>query len=195
MKSQDMNAQLNLFGYDDVLTKKPGRFDATERRSRERYEYFILIAPDENIKRQIALKKSALNYEIGISESDLWSIAHISLFKFSSAIHEQLIVPRIKKALNGVDKFRIDIKNLDVYDHGFKKSIVFKFQDDKPVKTINDLLLAAFRQRIYEIDPHLTIARSVPNHDYERISDLNNYYFKGGFLCEKITAMEYENEI
>jgi 2'-5' RNA ligase len=184
-----MNAQLNLFGYDDVLTRKPGRFDNTEKRSRERYEYFILIAPDENVKRQIALKKSALNYEIGISESDLWSIAHISLFKFASAMHEQLIVPKIKNALEGLDSFRIDLKNLDIYDHGYKKSIVFKFQDDKPVKQVNEILLGAFNQRVHDIDPHLTIARSVPNYDFDKISNLNNYYFKGGFMCDKITVL------
>ncbi|MCE3259867.1 MAG: hypothetical protein K0S12_1508 [Bacteroidetes bacterium] len=184
-----MNAQLNLFGFHDVLTQNPGRFDYGTRRSRERYEYFILISPDDHIKRQIALKKSALNYEIGISESNLWSIAHISLFKFSSAVHEQLILPRIKKALLGMKSFRIDIKNLDVFDHGYKKSIVFKFQDDKPVKQVNELLLTAFGHRAHEIDPHLTIARSVPNRDYNKISDLRNYYFEGGFVCNKVTVL------
>src|SRR6185437_14642146 len=74
------------------------------------FEYFFLISPSLRIKEIIAEKKRLLNREIGISKENLYSIAHVSLFKINSPINERFLSSLVKNVAEGSTPFMLDIK-------------------------------------------------------------------------------------
>lgn len=169
--------------------KLPLLFDETEAPSSPIYEYFFLISPGETIKANIKARKKELHKEIGLSAENLFSMAHISLFKMTHLQDEMMIKVSAMLALSGIREFTVSLADLSTFDHKTKKSLVFLIRDPEPIITLTRLLLRRFKGRSFSFVPHLTIARSVPNSDFSRISAIDKYRFTGSFTCNKITVL------
>ncbi len=156
------------------------------------YEYFFLASPDVNIRAKVKNEKLKLHNEIGLNKENLYSVPHISLFKLQNYNSEDTILPLMKKALSNVKSFMVEIKDLVVFDHGEKKSIVLDFKNPDLLQEINNRILNEFLFKPNPFKPHLTIARSVPNKDFRRIKDLRSYYVNGCFVCDSITILRKE---
>lgn len=154
------------------------------------YEYLLLLSPSYAIKEKVAQKKHLLNKEIGISTENLRSIAHVSLAKFISPFSERFLFSLIKNVAENFKPFKLEIKELEEFDHGHSRSLVLKFKDDEYVKRVQEYLSMVLRLNRGTFDPHLTIARSVPFEDAQRINNLHDYFFEGSFDCHKITVLK-----
>lgn len=164
-------------------------FEPTHKKE---YEYFILVSPDNNMISKVKNEKLKLHNEIGLNKENLYSVPHISLFKFNEIKEGELVLPLIKKALFNVKSFTVELNELLVFDHGSKKSIAYDFKNPEPLCEINKRILSSFFVRPSSFKPHLTIAKSVPYKDFKNIKSLDDYVLKGSFLCDNITILRKE---
>lgn len=174
-----MAMQLELFELENTKILNPTT-----------YEYLLLLSPSYAIKEKIAQKKHLLNAEIGISAENVRSTAHVSLAKFASPFSEHFLFSLIKNVAESFKPFKLEIKELEEFDHGHSRSLVLKFKDDEYVKRVQQYLSMVLRLNTHTYDPHITIARSVPTHDIQRINNLHDYFFEGSFECHKITVLK-----
>lgn len=178
-----------MFNQLPIQLTIPFSFEGAPAPAKINYEYFVLLSPDETIRAKTKARKKELHAEIGLSLENRTSVAHISLFKFMDLQDEDRIRLLLRQALDEVQSFQVDIDGLEVFDHGYKKSLVLTFKKPAPIEELNSRLLEEFGGRQVKITPHLTIARSVPNRDFSRIADPSGYFFSGGFLCSKVTVL------
>lgn len=170
--------QLNLFR------------ERTRQLEQGQYEFFLLISPSYAIKEKVAEKKHQLNKEIGLSAENLRSIGHISLFKFLNPYPEDFLKDAVRRSVQFLKPFMLEIEGIHVYDHNYTKSLVLKFRNDIELKKMRQNLLRALSFHPADFDPHLTIARSIPTEDFNRIQDREAYFINGRFECNKITILK-----
>lgn len=169
-----MNGQLNLF-------------------NEETYEYFFLIQPDQRTEKEVKLYKRIMNSSIHLSKENLWSVPHLSLFKWKANYSmDEFVIRKATQALKNVEGFKVKLDGLDVYSHGHvKKSLVLKVKNPAPIKSVNKSLLDEFKFNSHKISPHITIAKSIPVSDFNKLSySLEQFNYRGEFLCNKITILK-----
>jgi len=169
-----MNAQLNLF-------------------NEEMFEYFFLIQPDPKTEKEVKLYKRIVNSSIHLSPDNLFSVPHLSLFKWRvNYSMDDFIIRKTSQALKNVAGFKVKLDGLDVYHHGHvKKSLVLKVKNPTPIKSVNKSLIDEFNCKVSKISPHIPIVRSIPSSDYNKlIYSLNQFNYKGEFDCNKITILK-----
>ena len=162
--------------------------------SEELYEYFFLIQPDSKTSKEVKLYKHIMNSSIPLSGENLRSVPHLSLFKWTArAGLDEYIINKTEKALKNKPGFKVKLDGLDIYHHGqIKKSLVLKVKNPLPIESVNKSLISEFKFHPYKIRPHITIARSVPVRDFDKLSNslINQFDYKGEFLCNKITILK-----
>lgn len=169
--------QLSLFHYEMVPVKGTS--------------YFIILSPIERVKEIVRAAKKALSNQISLSVNNLKSIAHISLLKFTAPDDDQRISKQIKSALSSFPAFDIVVGEISIFKHGDQsKSLVLKIDHPANIHHLHMLLLSALRIRSSKkITPHITIARSIPNEDFNKI-DLSAFNYRDSFLCQEITVLK-----
>jgi 2'-5' RNA ligase len=160
--------------------------------SNEVHEYFFLIQPDQKTEKEVKLYKRIVNSSIHLSNENLLSVPHLSLFKWAtSSSLDDYIIQKTEKALKNKGEFKIKLDGLDVYSHGsIRKSLVLKVKDPQPIESVNRSLTNEFRFKPHKIRPHISIVRSIPVNDFEKISPLEQFDYKGEFTCNKITVLK-----
>lgn len=159
----------------------------------ERFEYFFLIYPDAKTDREVRSYKRSLNELIPLSTENLWSVPHLSLFKWQvNAGMDDFIVRKSTEALAGIGGFNVRMGGVDVYTHGpDKRSLVLKVDNADSVKALNRSLLREFHFRELVWQPHITIARSVPTAEFNKLGyKFGPYNYKGEFYCDKVSILK-----
>lgn len=173
-----MNKQLSLFGI--TPTSKS-------------YEYFFIISPDNKTKIKVKFLKERLNKTINLSSDNLFSKAHISLFKLRSKNNiDNYIINEVNEALQKKRRFKIKIQGQGILDHGnVSKSLVLHLENLESIKEINKILLASFNIPHHKISPHITIARAIPIQDFIKIAPtIDEYNYEGEFICKSIKILK-----
>ena len=160
--------------------------------SEEIHEYFFLIQPDQKTEKEVKLYKRIVNSSIHLSPENLWSVPHLSLFKWTtSAGIDDYIIQKTEKALKDRKGFKVELDGLDVYAHGnIKRSLVLKVKNPQPIMSVNKSLTSEFKFRPHKIRPHISIVRSINVNDFDKLSSLNQFDYKGEFTCNKITILK-----
>lgn len=159
------------------------------RYTTDRYEYFVLIAPDEKVKASVKQAKIMLNSEVRIGSHNMSSIPHITLFKFISGMDSGFLKDMISASLQNIKGFAVELDGLHVFSHGHtSRSLVISIKDPAPIRTI-DRRLRILRDSPREIVPHVTIARSLPVSEFNKISELHKYNVTGNFYCDRVTVL------
>jgi len=169
-----MNGQLNLFG-------------------EEAYEYFFLIRPDQKTDKEVKLYKRIVNSSIHLSYENLWSVPHLSLFKWkANGSMDDFIIEKTTKALKDTTGFTVKLDGIDIYHHGsVKKSLVLKVKNPEPIRIVSKSLVNAFKFQSRKISTHITIVRSIPVEEFDKLSySLIQFDYKGEFWCNKITILK-----
>jgi len=168
------------------------------------YEYFILLSPSDPIKEEVDRMKELLHGMIGLEPFNRNSVAHISLFK-TEAVENGPVIRQVKKIASAVAPFNITLTGHEVLKHGGgSRTLCLKIEDPEPINTLVGLLNPAPQaKRSYRqtsildkrtrtkkiIHPHITIARSIPTADFDRIGDLSAFDLSGEWLCDRITIL------
>jgi len=157
------------------------------------FEYFFLIQPDLKTEKEVKLYKRIVNSSIHLSRENLWSVPHLSLFKWRvNYSMDDFIVRKTVKALKDISEFIVELDGVDVYDHGkVKKSIVLRVKNPESVCSVNKSLMDEFKFQYRKISPHITIVRSIPVKEFGKLAySLNRFDYKGEFVCNKITILK-----
>jgi 2'-5' RNA ligase len=159
----------------------------------ESYEYFFLIHPDSRTEQEVKYYKRVVNGSIRLSHENLWSVPHLSLFKWKvSASLDDYIIRKMDNALKGTGGFKIKLDGVDVYRHGHvKRSLVLKVKNPAPIRAVTNSLIHEFNFRSHKLSPHISIVRAIPEKDFEKLGTaLNKFDYKGEFLCNKVTVLK-----
>ncbi|PSL48887.1 2'-5' RNA ligase [Chitinophaga niastensis] len=165
------NIQLTLFDLEDMYPS-----------------YSIVISPPKKNIEDIALLKVVLHQKIGLSPINLKSIAHISLLKLSCPDDDLFIINKVNRAISYQHRFSIKLDGADIFNHNTSKTLFIKINNPTPIATIHQLILAQFNRR-RKINPHLTIARAIPNNDFKKIT-LSAFDYHDEFFCDRITILK-----
>lgn len=169
-----MQAQLNLF-------------------EEEGYEYFFLIQPDAKLDREVRSYKRLLNEKITLSDDNLYAVPHLSLFKWQvNTSMDQYIIQKTTEALHSLGGFMIRLGGVDVFTHGpEKRSLVLKVDNAETVKGLSRSLIHTFKFREHNWQPHITIARSIPTADFNKLNyKFNQFNYKGEFYCDRVVILK-----
>jgi 2'-5' RNA ligase len=172
-----MNKQLSLF----KETISPAFF-----------EYFFIIPPDDETANHVKFLKRKLDKTINLSSENLFSKAHISLFnRQSKNSTDNYIINTTTKALHNKEKFGVKIKGINIFDHSTSKSLVLQIENIDSITEIHRTLLHSFNIPFHQINPHITIARSVSVQEFIKINQsLNEFNYTGEFACERIRILK-----
>jgi len=155
--------------------------------------YFIIISPDDPIKKKIELFKMQLGEIIPLSAHNRFSKAHISLMKFSSSDDDEQVINKVKNALSSFQNFEIELNGSDTFTHGDSSTtLILKISNPTPIEALYQLLLEADLAPMFpkKITPHLTIARTIPNSEFAGNVDLSKFDYYDSFLCKHITILK-----
>ena len=172
-----MNNQLSLF---------------EEATSSKFFEYFFIIPPDDKTTNHVKFLKRKLNKTISLSSENLFSKAHISLFKIHAKnSNDNHIINTTNEALQNNEKFRIKIKGIDIFNHSTSKSLVLQIENIDSITEIYKTLLYSFNIPFHQINPHITIARSISVQEFIIINQsLNEFNYTGEFTCERVRVLK-----
>lgn len=153
-------------------------------------EYFILISPTDEIKKETKKLKNKLYKMIGRITENQNSLAHISVFKtkWEKDIH---VINKLRKCITEQQPFPITINGSDVFSHGTKKKTLYlKIEDPKPIQSLYGTIAEEFKLKNY-INPHLTIEKDIPITDFEKIQDdLSIFNYQNNWTCDRIVILK-----
>lgn len=167
------------------------------------YEYHILLSPSDAVKDDVDNLKQQLHEQIGISEKDRTSIAHITLLK-TEAFESTNMKDLVKKALAGESKFTIKVDGYDHFTHGTTRTLYLKLENPelvdhiavaiknpakkrapKPKYRQTSIIDKPERKQKLSMVPHITIARTIAEADFERI-DFTAFEYENEWVCDRV---------
>lgn len=168
-----------------VKYKQPTLFPLTELQ-----DYFVLISPTDEVKKETKKLKNKLYKIIGRTTENEYSVAHISLFK-AKFERDNHLLEKLKKALADLKPFAVSTNEAEVFSHGAtKKTVYLKIENPKPIQALFESIGEEFKFK-KEIVPHLTIEQNLPIADFEKIeNDLNAFNYKSEWICDRITVLK-----
>lgn len=157
-------------------------------------EYLILIAPPDEIKKEIKKLKTKLSKMTGNTTENQYSVAHISLFK-TAWEKDKHVLERLKKALSDINHFPVSLNGVDVFSHGTKKKTVYlKVENQKPLQQLYEAFKGEFKIK-KEFVPHLSIEKNLLIADFEKIQhDLNSFNHPCEWICDRITVLKFNTK-
>lgn len=159
----------------------------------ERFEYFFLIQPDGKTAKEVRSYKMILNEAIPLSHENTLSTPHLSLFKWQvNGGIDNYIIQKTSKALKNVSSFKVKLGGMDIYTHGSSsRSLVLKVDNPDPIRAVNRSLVNEFQFKEQKLQPHITIARSIPAQDFNKLGyRFRQFDYKGEFYCNKISILK-----
>ncbi|MFP9112965.1 2'-5' RNA ligase family protein [Flavobacterium sp. RHBU_3] len=167
------------------------------------YEYHILLSPSDAVKEEVDSLKQQLHEQIGISEKDRTSIAHITLLK-TEAFESTNMKDLVKKALAGESKFTIKVNGYDHFAHGSTRTLYLKLENPEKVDNLavaiknpakkrapkpkyrqTSIVDKPERKQKLSMVPHITIARTIAEADFERI-DFTPFEYENEWVCDRV---------
>jgi hypothetical protein len=167
------------------------------------YEYHVLLSPGDAVIADVDAMKQQLHEMIGLEEFNRNSIAHITLLKMEGP--ESLnLAGHIRGAITGLRKFTVRMAGHDIFEHGNTKTLYLKLANPEPVAELaqlanpksrraakpitrqTNIIDQAKRPKKLHMIPHITIARTIAEADFERIEDFSPFDYIGEWVCDRI---------
>lgn len=150
----------------------------------QQYAYLVVISPPDEVINEIQVIKKELNSISDISDSNLFSIPHITLTDHRT---DDIYLPEtIEKFIEGEKSFPIQVKDWGIFQHGTDRVTIY-------LKIVNpEAILNLIKKVKSKLNPpHLTLAKDIPISTYEKlIPYLNELKFSGSWNCDKVTVLK-----
>lgn len=157
------------------------------------HQYFLMIAPPQEIKSKVKSLKYKLHKTVGLSDYNLHSEPHISLMSFHTMrpVNDGFF-KALQQLFSNNHAFDIDLNGFEYFEHGDEANTIYvkidnSFQIIKVYHELHRLLGLSVREFV----PHLKIAgtmsRSRFNKSYEMIKQ---HSFSEKFTCNQVTILE-----
>jgi 2'-5' RNA ligase len=149
-------------------------------------ELFFLISPPRHIRSDVSVLKDDIHYLVGRKLEDRYSVAHISLFKYSDQYVHDMIRFVEARAVR-FKPFNVFLKDFGVFYNGPKRTIYMDIVNKYPIQEMFEKLV----KEDAHFTPHITIAKNLAMDDFLRcwpyLKGLN--YSNQHFLCDRITVL------
>lgn len=148
------------------------------------YAYLVVISPPDEVINEIKIIKQQLNSISDISNSNLFSIPHITLTDHRT---DDIYLPEtIEKFIEGEKSFPIQVQGWGIFQHGKDRvTIYLKILNPEPILN----LIKKVKSKLNL--PHLTLAKDISNSTYEKlIPYLNELKFSRSWNCDKVTILK-----
>jgi 2'-5' RNA ligase len=157
-------------------------------------DYLMLLSPPESVKYEISRYKRASRNIIGQYKS-VYSPAHITiqnLYRQKAFAAEPAILAMEKKLTTMLPIFLI-IDGFDYFDHGGKSMTIYARIKSTPATTMWFGLLKKNINSKISFNPHITIARDIPAHDFYKLwPKFTGRKIIEPFLIDKLTITRRE---
>jgi 2'-5' RNA ligase len=157
------------------------------------HQYFFIISPPDTVKNKVRSLKQKLNKAVGLSDYNLHSIAHISLMSFHTMrpVNDRFI-QAVQQLFSNNEAFEVNFNGFEHFEHGAVSNTIYAklHNSDQIIKIYRELhILLGLKVRSFV--PHLTIARTISRHSFQKsFSLVNKNTFNEKFLCNSVTILE-----
>ena len=156
------------------------------------HDYLIILTPPENIANYI---RSLKDFSVGIiGEYDSrFSKAHIIVQPWprKRPVWIEPLIPKLERDLQTLPPLIADLNGFDYFDQQEQQTIYAKLVSTPQTKIWFKLLRKFFSTPSFE--PHMTIARSIPNESFKKLWPyFKNRPFTGQLRIDKLTILRRE---
>lgn len=140
--------------------------------------YFILISPGEDGISEVRKLKTLLNDSFGISEKNLYSVPHISLFQeVLLEENEGQILKTCQDILKDISAFQVNTTDVNFFSNPKGVTHILSVSNERTITEISIRLYRDLRNKKFKITPHVTVAKmqSLENQQAMHQLILENY--------------------
>ncbi|WP_428331408.1 2'-5' RNA ligase family protein [Mucilaginibacter sp.] len=156
------------------------------------HDYLIVLSPSLSVAKSVESAKNLCFKKIGEYNSH-YAKAHITIQRWPRKRQEWIepMIPKLERELKSLPPVLLDIDGFDFFDHQTNPTIYAKLNSTPLTQVWFKHLRRFFSKPDFE--PHITIARSIPNEDFFKIWP----YFKHSvwnepFKVDKLTILRRE---
>lgn len=156
------------------------------------HQYLFLISPPESIKSKVKSLKHVLHQSFGLSKNNLHSIPHISLLSFHSArpVNDHFLSV-VRQVFSKTSAFQINLKGYGAFHHSGSTTLYVNVNDSSHLSMMYKDLTGILGFPAKSFVPHLTVARTISNSDFETANVLvNKHLLEDEFTCSQISILE-----
>lgn len=157
------------------------------------YQYFLVIAPPDDIKDKVRGLKHKLHDVSELSDYNLFSVPHISLINFHTIrpVNERFI-EAVQNVFVRNQAFEVELNGYDFFLHGNSSYTIYvKIKDTEPIMNLHNELSMLLGLPIRSFTPHLTVARTISRLSFEKgYSTVTKNVFDEQFICNSVTILE-----
>lgn len=186
LNSTQGTAQLSLFPASNTSTQESNQLNTV-------YQYFFVINLPPTLSQSIKQLKLRLNKLIGLSDYNVFATPNITLMSFHTMRPvNQNFITAVQQLLDRNSNFEIQIDGFAHFEHGNVSNTLYAHvhKTDSLNQLYHDLhQLLGLKVRTFI--PHLTIARTIPRHKFDKIASLfKNRSIKDQFNCYQISVLQ-----
>jgi len=155
----------------------------------EASELIYIIDLPPSVRQFVGHLKKHIREVLGHSFDSQQVSPHISLFRQTDP-HAERFLYDADHVLKSFKPFHINLKNLNVFKHGDKRTIYLEVVNKWP-------LCDVFEQLTGEQDffPHVVIAKDLEAEDFFRVwHSLKDYPYINYFRCDRVTVLKKETK-
>jgi hypothetical protein len=148
-------------------------------------ELAFVISPPGHIKSDVSVLKDDVNFLIGRPFADMYSKAHVSLFKFNEKAYFDDITQHVTDVATQFTAFNVFLKDLGVLYSGAHRTIVMNVLNKYPVREMFEKLVRRDERYV----PYISIASHLTPSDLLKAwPHLRDFTYSQHFTCDHISV-------
>jgi 2'-5' RNA ligase len=157
------------------------------------HQYFLIIAPPQEIKSKVKSLKYKLHKAVGLSDYNLHSVPHISLMSFHTMrpVNERFFYA-LQQLFSKNNAFEVDLNGFEYFEHGSESNTIYvKIENSYQIIKVYHELHRLLGLSVREFVPHLTIARTMSRNRLDKSYEMiKQHSFSEKFTCNQVTILE-----
>jgi 2'-5' RNA ligase len=157
------------------------------------HQYFLIIAPPQEIKSKVKSLKYKLHKAVGLSDYNLHSVPHISLMSFHTMrpVNERFFYA-LQQLFSKNNAFEVDLNGFEYFEHGSESNTIYvKIENSYQIIKVYHELHRLLGLSVREFVPHLTIARTMSRNRFDKSYEMiKQHSFSEKFTCNQVTILE-----
>ena len=146
------------------------------------YAYLIVLSPPQEVKDAIAKIKKDLNAIADITERNVQSIAHITLF--DKLTDDADLAATTAEMIAGHKPFSIKTGKWKAFDHGHSVTVVLEIENPEPIVALMEAVKSKARS------PHISLAKRIPHATFEKLKPyLEDLDYHAEWPCAEVNVL------
>lgn len=148
-------------------------------------ELAFVLSPPGHIKSDVTVLKDDVHFLIGRPFEDMYTKAHVALFKFNDAAYFDDINRHVTEVAAQLTAFNVFLKDLSVMYTGANRAIVMNVLNKYPVREIFEKLVRKNDRYV----PYISIASQLTPSDLLKAWPyMKDFTYSQHFTCDRIAV-------